>query len=151
MKYNYAERMFLAGLLFACGTFTAAQPESQNQVQIIQIIPPKYSPNLKHYLLHILGDFIGLGTAATTAVAGVGTGFALAAASNDPIHAIIPSTLGAMLATYIYYKTPQWTDDLLLDCDKQRTTKQNLISFLCRILIPIPLVNVVIAEAIVHD
>lgn len=111
-------------------------------------------------MLHILGDFIGLGTAGVTATIGVSTGFALAAGTNhlmqnDPLQSValfaIPSTLGALLATYIYYKTPQWTDDILLDRDTPRTTKQNLISFLCRILIPVPLLNVVISEAIVHD
>jgi hypothetical protein len=150
MKYNHIKATFLPALLFlAC--HVVIPTHAGTEVQVVQIAPAKYSPNLKHYLLHILGDIIGLSTSATVAVVGFGTGAALATASNDPSHMVIPSALGTLLATYIYYKTPQWTDDLLLDCDKQRTTKQNLISFLCRIFIPVPLINVVIAEAVVHD
>lgn len=52
---------------------------------------------------------------------------------------MLPIMLPSMLASlYLIYRTPQWTDTYILHKDKQRTCKQNIITFLNRAIIPWP-------------
>lgn len=104
---------------------------------------------MRHYITHIATD----GLSHIAAVASVMTGIAVGAALKDKSEALtIASFLsGFGTAGYIKYKTPQWTDTYVLKNDIKRTTPENILTFICRVLIPFPIGTVVGELALEND
>lgn len=111
--------------------------------------------NARHYLTHILTYYVG--RVAAGIVTGYGIGLTGAGAvtiiNEDKCHNTscytkisLPAIIGILLSTYIYYKTPQWTDMYILNSDQKRTAAQNILVMLSRIVVPFPLLNVIIGE-----
>ncbi len=61
----------------------------------------------------------------------------------------IPTLFGLLAGLYFVYKTPQWTETYILRKNDTRTTKQNIINFINRILLPYPF-GVVCGEFFSH-
>jgi hypothetical protein len=61
-----------------------------------------------------------------------------------------PVLVGILAGLYVIYKTPQWTDKYVLKKDSVRTSKQNIIVFLNRCIIPYPF-GVVTGEFFNHE
>ena len=56
---------------------------------------------------------------------------------------------GVVAGGYIYYKVPEWTDAYILEYDTPRTTGQNLISLVSRLILHWP-VGTVVGEFLAH-
>ncbi len=94
----------------------------------------------KHYATHIATD-IGSRVAA---VATILTGALTASAfdQKQPVGQLLGSTAiltGLAAGFYTIYKAPQWTDKYILDYKNERNGGQNLLTFVCRIFLPVPL------------
>lgn len=109
---------------------------------------PDISLTRKHFIAHFIGDITGRAVAAIS----MGVGKALsdicfekftdASFSNNynqtmTTLSVAPGALGILTGLYVFYKTPQWTDDYL-GYQKERTTKQNIASSLIRYLCKFP-------------
>lgn len=107
------------------------------------------------YVAHILtGAASNIAALVSVAAGAVAGQVALVRNPSGDISAIYlssatPILLGSIAGLYIIYKTPQWTDTNLLEKKKERTTKQNIIVFLNRILLSWPL-GVVTGEYFIH-
>lgn len=103
---------------------------------------PSYQKDslVSHYAAHLITEgIVYIPVAAAFAVC-MGGGM-LALSNNSPESALIGTVIcGGGLATgsYIFYKVPAWTDDYILDYKVPRTSGQNLISALSRLILQWP-------------
>jgi hypothetical protein len=93
---------------------------------------------LRHYATHIIADGAAHLAAAGCMAAGFIIGGKLEQNKSSGLAAASALT-GIAAALYTVYKTPQWTDHYILNYDTQRSTSQNILTFVCRIFIPFPL------------
>ena len=96
-------------------------------------------PGLKYYVTHIVTDGASKLALLATVVVGAIAGQVVVENGYGPNAAMIPVLGGAATGFYIMYKMPQWTDSHLLAVNEERSTPQNIITFLSRIFIPYPL------------
>ena len=93
---------------------------------------------LRHYATHVATDAAAQFTGAMSIAAGLVIGNAFAENRSNELAATSVLT-GFAAALYTLYKTPQWTDTYILKYDTQRSTCQNILTCVCRILISFPL------------
>lgn len=102
---------------------------------------PREVDSLYHYAFHTLTNAVVGIPMILTAVAGTGLGMVIMENNPNPGGATLAvSSMGAGLlaSLYMFYKTPQWTDKNCLGYETERSTKQNVISFLTRAFVPYP-------------
>lgn len=141
MQNNIAlKRIYLAVLFLV--------PASSLQAELSVAVTPRTAQDnlVKHYGVHAATGFAAMFVAVVSFVAGA----AVSHVANPGILNRIrthqyfefreagPIVAGMVAGVYCIYKTPQWTDTYVLGCKDKRTDKQNVITFINRVLIPVP-------------
>jgi hypothetical protein len=107
--------------------------------------------------VHVISDTVLLIPAGFSAVGGCLLGAALFSGSvnnNDPILglcAVLTAAAGVAGGSYIFYQSPQITDTYVLGYEGKRTTKQNIISLLSRVICASTPVGICLGEFLAHS
>lgn len=112
--------LFLSAVLIASPVLYAQEEVEELSFPVTQVSA------FKHYTAHMFTDTVGWLAALTALGATLELGGALLENSEAP------GLAGTLLALYIRYKIPQWTDDYILKLGRKRSTGENMFSFFAR-------------------
>jgi|GEM_PF-5383614 hypothetical protein len=105
-----------------------------------------------HYAAHLITEGLAYIPIAAVFYAGLAGGLLSVAVDPSPAATGIGGLAvasGVVAGGYIYYKVPEWTDAYILEYDTPRTTGQNLISLVSRLILHWP-VGTVVGEFLAH-
>ena len=131
--------------LILCPVANASPAKLQNETRPVD--------SVYHYGMHVLTNGLMSIPMVTVIGVGFGSGMALMAVDQNLVTGSLAASsalTGLIASLYMFYKTPQWTDKYCLDYETERSTKQNIISFLCRSFIPPFPLGVLCGEFLTH-
>lgn len=111
---------------------------------------------LNYYLTHIIVDGLLQCAIVPTTLAAGGIGGAVGLCIDPKLQgpgvviAAISTLAGFALGLKIFYRAPEWTDEVVLNIHKKRSAAQNILSCLGRIFLAWPLGNLV-TEVIIRE